>query len=374
MPSHGLSPLRGGESSLVMANTARHAFIAAVVIGGVIVFALALWKMRILIALVFLALIIASAMRPGIDALSRRRIPRGIGIAVHYLALAGLVALLLSLVVPRALEQVQTAVDKLPTSESELQQAADKSTGLEHDILVGLQRRLEDLPSAEELVDPALEVTVTAFEVLVGIFFVLAFAAYWIYERERAITLVTSLVPRPRREVVRDTWNLIDEKLGAYVRGQAILILFVGTVLSLIFLAIGLPYWILVGAFAGLVEIVPVIGPLAAGALAVGVGFTQSWQIALAAGIAVLAVRLLEDYLVIPRVLGDAVGLSPLIVLFSVTASAVLFGGFAVLVAIPIAAVVATLLEVIVLEKKPAEEEVPPVIFPAQDVETASRR
>lgn len=374
MPPHGLSAPRDGESFSVMANTARHAFIAAVVIGGVVVCALALWKMRVLIALVFLALIIASAMRPGIDALSRRRIPRGIGIAVHYLALAGLVALLLSLVVPRALEQVQTAVDGLLESESNLQQAADESTGLEHDILVGLQRWLEDLPSAEELVDPALEVTLTAFEVLVGIFFVLAFAAYWIYERERAITLVTSVLPRARRKVVRDTWNLIDEKLGAYVRGQMILILFVGIVLSLIFLAIGLPYWILVGAFAGVVEIVPVIGPLAAGALAVGVGFTQSWQVALAAGIAVLVVRLLEDYLVIPRVLGDAVGLSPLIVLFSVTASAVLFGGFAVLVAIPIAAVVATLLEVIVLEKKPAEQEVPPVIFPAQDAETASRR
>jgi predicted PurR-regulated permease PerM len=358
-----------------MADTARKAFVAAIVVGGVVVIALALWKMRVLIALVFLALIIASAMRPGIDALRRRRIPRGIGIAIHYLVLAGLVALLLSLVVPRALEQVQSAVARLPTSGSELQEAADESTGFEHDLLVGLQRRLEDLPSATELVDPALEATLTAFEVLVGIFFVLAFAAYWIYERERAVTLVTSLLPRPRRKVVRDTWDLIDQKLGAYVRGQMLLILFVGTVLSLIFLAIGLPYWILVGAFAGVVEIVPVIGPLAAGSLAVAVGFTQSWQVALAAGIAVLVVRLVEDYLVIPRVLGDAVGLSPLIVLFSVTASAVLFGGFAVLVAIPIAAVVATLIDVIVLNKAPGEEEVPTVIFPAQDVEPkASRR
>jgi predicted PurR-regulated permease PerM len=358
-----------------MAETAKRAFVAAVVVGAVVVLALALWKMRVLIALVFLALIIASAMRPGIEALRRRRIPRGIGIALHYLVLAGMFALLVSLVVPRALEQVQSAIEELPTSDSELQEAADESTGIEHDLLVGLQRRLEDLPSASELVDPAIEATQTAFEVLVGIFFVLAFAAYWIYERERAVTLVTSLLPRARRKVVRDTWDLIDEKLGAYVRGQALLILFVGTVLSLIFFAIGLPYWILVGAFAGVVEIVPVIGPLAAGALAVGVGLTQSWQVALAAGIAVLVVRLLEDYLVIPRVLGDAVGLSPLIVLFSVTASAVLFGGFAVLVAIPIAAVVATLIDVIVLKKQPEEEEVPPVIFPAQDVEPkASRR
>jgi predicted PurR-regulated permease PerM len=357
-----------------MADTAKKAFVAALVVGAVVVAALALWKLRVLIALVFLAFIIASAMRPGIDALHRRRVPRGVGIAVHYLALGGVVALLLSLVVPRALEQVQTAVRDLPTSGTELQQAADESTGLEHELLVGLQNRLEELPSASELVDPALEITLRAFEVLVAIFFVLAFAAYWIYERERALKLVTSLLPRPRRKVVRDTWNLIDQKLGAYVRGQAILIVLVGTVLSLAFLAIGLRYWLLVGAFAGVVELVPVIGPLAAGTLAVGVGLTESWQVALAAGIAVLVVRLLEDYLIIPRVLGEAVGLSPLIVLFAVTSTAVLFGEFAVLLAIPIAAVVATLVDVIVLNKNPAEEDVPAVIFSAQDAETAARR
>ena len=82
-----------------------------------------------------------------------------------------------------------------------------------------------------------------------------------------------------------------------------------------------------------------------------------------------LVVRLLEDYIVIPRVLGDAVGLSPLIVLVSVAGSAVLFGEFAVLLAIPLAAVAATLVDVVVLEKNPAEEEVPTVLFPAKDAE-----
>ena len=66
-------------------------------------------------------------------------------------------------------------------------------------------------------------------------------------------------------------------------------------VLSLAFWAIGLPYWILVGTFAGIVEIVPVIGPLTAGAVAVGVGLTESWQLALVAALIVLVVRLLED-------------------------------------------------------------------------------
>ena len=172
-------------------------------------------------------------------------------------------------------------------------------------------------------------------------------------------------MPNKHRRIVRDTWDLIDLKLGAFVRGELILIVFVAALLSGAFWAIGLPYWLLVGMFAGIVEIVPVVGPIAAGAVAIGVGFTASWHIALAAGIAVLAVRLLEDYVVIPRVLGHAVGLSPLVVLVSVTSVGILFGGFAVLLAIPIAAVVATLVDVIVRGRDPAkEQEVPTVLFP----------
>jgi predicted PurR-regulated permease PerM len=350
-------------------ETARRALVAAVVFGGVLVLALALWKLRILIALIFLAFIIAAAMRPGIEALRRRGIPRGFGVAAHYVGLFGLVALLLWLVVPRALDQIQAALGDLPETRSELGEEARESSGIRRQVLEGVQTRLQDLPSGSELVDPALELGLLGIEIAVGIFFVLATAAYWIFERQHAMRFVTSLLPRPRRKLVRDTWDLVDLKLGAYVRGQIVLITLVGTVLSAIFWVIGLPFWILVGAFAGVVEIIPVIGPLTAGAVAVGVGLTVSWEVALAAGLAVLVVRLLEDYIVIPRVLGEAVGLSPLLVLVSVSAVALLFGEFAVLLAIPIAAVVATLIDVVVLEKDPAEEDVPTVIFAAKDVE-----
>jgi predicted PurR-regulated permease PerM len=349
-----------------MKESAKRALVFALVFVGVVALALALWKMRVLIALLFLAFIVAAALRPSVEAMRRYHIPRGAGILLHYAALAGLLGLLLWLVVPRALDQIQRA-----TSGDGLASEARETTGVKHDLLVGLQERLEELPSGAELVDPALEITLTAFEVAIGVFFVLAAAAYWIFERDRAVDLVASLLPRPRRKIMRDTWDLIDLKLGAYVRGQALLIMLVATVLSTIFWAIGLPFWLLIGVFAGVVEIVPVVGPLLAGTLAVGVGLTESFTVGIAAGVAVLVVRLLEDYLVIPRVLGDAVGLSPLLVLASVTGVALLFGAFAVLLAIPIAAVLATLMDVILLDKDPAEEEVPTVIFAAKDAETA---
>jgi predicted PurR-regulated permease PerM len=79
---------------------------------------------------------------------------------------------------------------------------------------------------------------------------------------------------------------------------------------------------------------------------------------------------MLEDYVVVPKVLGHAVGLSPLVVLVSVTAFGLLLGGLYVLLAIPIAAIAATLVDVVVRDVDPAEEEVPAVIFSPSDRET----
>jgi predicted PurR-regulated permease PerM len=351
-----------------MKETAQRVALSTLIVIAIVATALALWKLKVVLALVFLAFILAAALRPGIERLARAGIPRGFGLLIHYVVLIGLIALTLWMVVPRAVDQVQSALGG--TTKAQIHQEAKNSKGLKHELLTAIDKRLREVPKAGDLLHPAVEVTLKVFEILLGIFFVLAAAAYWIFERERAIDFVASLLPRPKRKKMRDTWDLIDLKLGAFVRGQALLILLVGTVLSLAFWAVGEPYFILIGAFAGAVEIVPVIGPISAGVLAVGVGATVSWHVALAAGICVLVVRWVEDYVIVPRVLGEAVGLSPLLVLVSVTAVGILLGGFAVVLAVPLVAVLVTVLDVVVRDVDPAEEDVPTVLFPAKDAET----
>jgi predicted PurR-regulated permease PerM len=359
--------LASPAASLTPAVVARRTLIAAVLALLLLAVVLALWKMRVAIFLFFAAIVIAEAMRPGVEALRRGGLPRALGIAIHYLALFAFVAALLWFAIPRGLSQAQRAINDLPETRSEIHEQAGRSHGLRRDVLIGLERRLNNLPTGSELLDSGAELTRKAVEVVVGLFFLLASAAYWIYERERAETLVLSLLPGRRRQKVSETWRLVDLKLGAFVRGQLILTLLVATVLSMTFWAIGMPYWLLLGVFAGIVELVPVLGPLAAGTLAVAVGITVSWHTAVAAGLAVLAVRLLEDYLVMPRLLGNAVGLSPLVILSAVSAAGILLGGFAVLLAIPLAALFMTLIDVLVLNKDPAHEDVPTVIFPAKE-------
>src|SRR5881392_397432 len=155
-----------------MTGTARTAATATLVAVAIIVAALALWELRVVIALLFLGFVIASAMRPSVEWLHRRaRVPRGLGVLIHYLTLLGLLALVLWLIVPRALTQIEQAVGNVPTTSSQLQHQANHSTGIKHEILVAIQKRLKKLPSVGDVFHPLVSATETAFEVVIGIFF-----------------------------------------------------------------------------------------------------------------------------------------------------------------------------------------------------------
>ena len=347
-----------------MTGTARKAAISTLVALAIVVGALALWKIRLVIALLFLGFVIASAMRPSVEWLHRRaRVPRSVGVVVHYVGFLAAIALFLYLIVPVAITQIDHAIGTVPTSKSALHQAAVHSHGIRHEILSSVDKRLRALPSGTSLLHPAITVTKKLFEILVGILFMFAVGAYWIFDRDGTIGLVQKMVPRRHRRVTRDTWVLIDMKLGAFVRGQFLLVVIVATLLSFALWLDGEPYWLLIGTFAGIVELVPIVGPLAAGAVAVGAGLTAGWTVAIGAAIAVLILRQLEDYIIAPRVMGHAVGLSPLVVLVSVVTIGYLLGPIYVLIAIPIASIVATIVDVVIHDRDPAEEEAPAVLF-----------
>ncbi len=91
--------------------------------------------------------------------------PAESGSSLHYAVLAGLIAVLLWAIVPRAIDQVDNALGGIPTSSSELERQTSQSTGFKHEILARVQDGLDELPSGAELVDSSLSLTFTAFEV-----------------------------------------------------------------------------------------------------------------------------------------------------------------------------------------------------------------
>jgi predicted PurR-regulated permease PerM len=348
------------------AEIALVALIAGAVALAVLLTSLALWKGRVVVLLVFLAYTLAAAIRPTVERLVRAGVPRWLAIAVHVAVFAGAVGLLLWAFVPVVFDQTQHALSDLPNDNA----GGGRLDTLKQRALSALERDLS------ELSDPsvALSAATKTLAAVAGIAFTLASAVYWLTARDRLVGVALTLVPAAKREAARDTWLLIDLKLGAVIRTKLALVLFTTAVLSVAFWLIGLPYFLLIAAFAGIVEIVPVIGPLLAGLAAVGAGFTESWQLALLAAACVYGLRVIQDYFVIPRLFGRAVDLPPLVVLVVVSAIALLLGPWWVPLAIPIAAVISTLIDVVVRDRDAGSEPVPTVVVPTDDTVRERRR
>ena len=342
-------------------------------VGGLVVLAvtaatLALWEARTVMLLLFLAYTLGAAMRPGVDRLARAGVPRALALVGHFALFLALVVLLLWLIVPVAVDQTQEALADAPP----------RAAAADHGVLYAVREQtLSALESKlGEISEPgtALSTLVGTLTALAGVAFTLAAAAYWVVERDRLVNVILAVVPHEKRTTVRDTWLLIDLRLGAVIRTKMLLVLMTASILSLAFWAIGLPYFLLVGVFAGIVEILPVIGPLIAGLTAVAAGLTVSWQLGLAAAIVIYGLRIVQDYVINPRLFGRAVHLPPLAVLLAVSAVALLLGPWWVPLAIPLTAVVSTLLDVLMWKTDPAAEGVPAVLVRTDDTVEDRRR
>jgi predicted PurR-regulated permease PerM len=330
-------------------RTAAKATAAAVV---VVAIAFGLWKVRSIIIILLLALTFAAAIRPGVEWLTRRRVPESVAILVFFVGALGTLGLFFWLAVPPALHQLGQAL-----SQPENGVAVQGSTGFRHDALVWVDRELRQLPHGSNLLHPIASYGKKATDAVVGVLFTLAATWYWISERDRMIRLLSALAPESKREKARQTYLAIDSRLGSYTRLKFLMVVIVGAVLAVGFYLVGLHYSLLLGGFVGLVEIVPVIGPLIGAILVVGVGLSQSVHVAALGLLVLVVVREFQSYVVNPHLMGRSVGLSPMVTLVSVSVVGLLFGGFAVVLAIPVTSAVATLIDVLVLDHEPPSEQ-----------------
>ena len=330
-----------------VARLAAKATAAAITI---IAFAFALWKVRDVVVLLLLSLTFAAAIRPGVEWLRRHGIPQSAAILSFFLGVGAVVVLFFWAAVPPAIHQLEQALHRRVDDHG---LTVGESTGVRHDVIAWVNRYLHDLPSGHELIHPVASYGHQATGMIVATFFTLAATWYWVSERDRMIDLLTAVAPESSRAKARETFLAIDERLGAYTRLKFLMIFAVGAALATGFYLVGLDYWLLAGGFVSLVEIVPVIGPLVGAIFVVSIGLPQSLHVALLSLVVLVGVREFQSYVVNPHIMGHSVGLSPLVTLVSVSVVSVLFGGFAVVLAVPFTSAVATLIDVFVLDHDP---------------------
>jgi len=180
---------------------------------------------------------------------------------------------------------------------------------------------------------------------------VLAF--YWTVDGGRAVRMLLLLAPTRRQEEARDFVATAEEKMGAYVRGQAVVCAVVGAMALPAYLAIGLPHAFVLALIAGVLELVPYLGSILAAGLAVLIGLTISPLTAIWVLIVMVAINLIQSYVVAPRVMRGAVGVSPFARLLAIAAFGFVGGIPGAFLAIPAVAILQMLFERFVRGKDP---------------------
>ena len=336
---------QGSRSDREVTVVAAKATAAAIAVAAV---AFGVWKCRTVVIMLLLALTFAAAIRPGVEWLHRRRVPEPIAILFFLVVVIGVVFFFFWVAIPPAIHQVGHALNLSNATGG----TVTHPHGFKHEVLAWLNKHLHDLPTGSQLLHPVATYGQKATSVIVWTFFTIAATWYWVSERDQMIDLATRLSPEAKREKARATYLEIDRRLGSYTRLKFLMVLVIGVVLSLGFYLIGLNYWLLLGGFVSLLEIVPVIGPLIGSLLVLAVGLPQSVHVAVLSLLFMIVVREFQSYVINPHVMGRSVGLSPLVTLVSVVVVGILFGAFAVVLAIPVTAAVATLIDVLVLDQE----------------------
>ena len=273
--------------------------------------------------------------------LERHGIPRGWGIAIVYLLLGAITAVLLWIAVPRLLQEINEAAARLPAYAAQLQEFS----GRIHDVhLPGkldlmLQDNLDRIEkSIFALIKDMVNSIYTFFSKVLIIVFAPILAVYMIKDWEKIkAALLFILPPAARRETVILT-SRIDAVWIEYLKGHLLVSALVGMATGLAAVLIGVDFALVIGIVAAITNLVPYFGPILGGIPAILLALVQSWQNGLYMAIAILLIQQLESNVLTPKIIGDKLGMHPLAVVFALLAGGKLFGIFGMLIAVPLAA------------------------------------
>jgi predicted PurR-regulated permease PerM len=290
------------------------------------------------LVLMGLALVIAIGLEPAVAWLGRRRVPRWAGVTVVILAVLGAFGGFLSIAIPQIVTQATTFATQVPTILQDLQ---DRNSFLgdlnqRFDIVANVQSLLSS--GGLSLFNGILGASAVVLDVLSSTLIVVVLIIYFLGDLPRIRRGMYRAMPssrRPRFILIADE---IFAKVGAYVLGIIVLAIIAGTS-SLIFLAIlGFQTALLLAFMVALLDVIPVVGTSFAGIVITLIGFSMSTTTGIATGVFFVVYRLVEDYVLTPRIIGRAVKVPALLTVLALLLGGVLLGVIGAVVAIPVAA------------------------------------
>ncbi len=349
---------------------ANHLKLSTVVIAtagvlAVIFLSYLVYRTLALLLILFLALLIATAIEPVVNMLRRGPFNRSSGILVVYTGIFLVLGVIGWITLPVVFQQASELGTSLSKTVADIEKGIEKIDNpflkQQASVFVSVADSfvgdLRNPPKAEseEAVATVRDTALIAAEFFFAVITIFVVAYYWLTERTLVKRAVMSWFPVRRANRIRRVWDDIEVKVGGWVRGQLTLMGIVGILSAIGYYFIGLQYWPALALFIAIAEAIPLVGPYIGTAPAILVALTQpggGLGTVLIVVLFAILLQTIEGNVLVPRIMKNSVGISPLVVIVSILFGSVIAGLAGALVAVPLAGAI----QVIIQDLKAAHE------------------
>lgn len=295
---------------------------------------------EILVAL-FLAIVVSSALDPIVSWLERRRIPRLLGTLAIYIVLIFVLAMTAYAIIPIALSEFNTLLGSLGKYSGTLFDFIDTS-GFIESINQALGKVTNLLLSGSTSV---LEIGTRFLGGLTATVSVFVLSFYLTVGKDGVEKFLVTILPSVHEPKVISLYRRIKKKIGNWLAGQVVLSFAVGLLVFIGLWILGVKYSLILGILAGIFELVPYVGPIFSGSLAVLVGLTTSVPLGLYTLILFVIIQQLENNILVPAVINLTTALQPVVILIALLIGAQVFGFVGLILAVPAAVLLQELVD-----------------------------
>jgi predicted PurR-regulated permease PerM len=312
-----------------------------------------LLEIQLVLILLILAIIFATLIERPVEILQERRLPRPLSILLIYITIFAGIFLFSMSVAPVIREQAAVFRQQAPVQIQDLEQTWQESSnpilnGVGRDALLRVIEFIDqpatEIPVPEGAANVVIGLATGVGGGVIGLLTTLVIAFYYLMEKNWLRQLLLEQLKPSNRDHVARIIDSVETKVGDWMRGQLVLMLVIGVCATVAYGLLGIRFWPLLGLWAGLTEVIPIVGPWLGGIPAVIMALTQGWDKAILTVGVIVLLQSLENYVLVPRVMRGAVGLSPMTVFLAILAGTQFLGILGAVLAIPVAAAVQVLL------------------------------
>lgn len=294
----------------------------------------AVWQLRTLILLCFLCFIFMEGLNPVVTWMQKIKIPRVVAILIVYAVIFAAISFSVAGLIPALVEQSTNLIKSLPELSKNINIWGFNPVDFSSQLKI-----IENLPN--NIATTALSIFSNLISVFV--FFVITF--YLLLERKNFEKYIIQAFGVKNQSKVLEIVTQLEKRLGTWVSAELFLMLIIGILSYIGYLIIGLNYALPLAIIAGLMELVPNIGPTITAVLAGLFGLTTSPITAVLAVLCGIIVQQLENNFIVPKIMKETVGINPLITILLIAAGAKLGGIIGAIIAVPVYIIAETVIK-----------------------------